>query len=192
MYPKIPDEIYENRCKYCVHFVRDGENRDFEAREAYLHSTNPSCRIFTIAGYKYQIPLMESNRFAGHENVPFFDGECRTFAPRLAYPGICQSCAYHNCFVKGCPTEKRGDDYRRAFIANDHGSEEYASNFYTCSNWKIKDTFKDLLLEDIANGRAPNVIDLETFKLIKIKKVKPLKSKKKEPKAEQLAIDFGL
>ena len=33
MMPKIPDDIFEKRCKYCIHYCRDGENRDFEDKE---------------------------------------------------------------------------------------------------------------------------------------------------------------
>ena len=189
IYPKIPERTYENRCKYCVHFQKEGVNRDYEASEVFSYNVTTSCKILSVSEYSYQTQLFDGNRLAGHTEVLYPDGECRTFAPNLSYPGICQSCEYHNCFVDGFCTAKKAKDYRRAFITNDHGSEQYGSNFYTCSNWRMKSCWKDLLLQDLSAGKVPAIIDPNTFELLKPKE-QVKKSKPKNKKVELLKFDF--
>ena len=164
--PKIPDKIYENRCKYCVHFCRDGENREYEPKDIFSYSIKHSCRILAIAKYCYQKRIENGTLFGDYEYIVYDDGECRSFTPHLSYPGICQSCEYHNCFTDGYCYIEKGSDYRIAFMANTHGDESYASNFYTCSKWKMKSHVKKYFLDDIVLGKVPPIIDIETFKLV--------------------------
>lgn len=193
MLPKIPDMIYENRCRYCIHFQKDGENRDYKATEVFSCFIKPSCKILGVASYCYQIPLIDGNRLAGYTSVVYPDGECRSFTPHLTYPGICRSCQHHNFFAKeeGYCNGIKASDYKKVFIGNNHGSEAYESDFYTCSNWKIKESWKDLLLRDIAAGKVPNVIDSKTFKLIEQKHSNQSKKpKRKEQKVQVLKLDL--
>lgn len=164
--PKIPDDIYENRCRYCFHFCKEGENRDFKDNEVYSYQIKHSCDILGVARYFYQVRHDNGTFWGEVENIAYSDGECRSFSPMLSYPGICNSCRYHNPFVKGYCTIEKGKDYRIAFIANDHGSESYGSGYYTCSNWKMSENAKYYYLKDIVAEKVPPIIDTKTFKLI--------------------------
>lgn len=166
IYPKIPDEIYENRCRYCFHFCKDGENRDFDQKEEYSYSAKLPCRIHSIAGYSHQERVEDGTPRGSYEKIVYTDGECRSFVPHLSYPGICKSCTYHNCFIEGYCTTIKGDDYRRAFLVNGYGNKAYESDFYTCSKWKISERAKDYFLSDMVLERVPLIIDPKTFKLI--------------------------
>lgn len=190
IYPKIPEGTYENRCKYCIHFQKEGVNRDYDASEIFSYSVTTPCRILGVSGYSYQTPLFDGYRLAGHTEVLYPDGECRTFTPHLTYPGICRSCRHHNCFAKeiGYCFDKKASDYKKVFIANNHGSEAYESDFYTCSNWEMKEEWKDLLLRDLSDGKVPAIIDPNTFKLLKPKKQVKM-SKPKKQKIELLKFD---
>ena len=213
IYPKIPDEIYENRCRYCWHFCKDGENRDFDVKEEYSYSTKLPCKIHSIAGYFHQERVQDGTPRGYYKNIPYTDGECRGFTPHLSYPGICQSCEYHNEFVDGYCNGEKGDDYRLAFLANAHGSEQYGSKFYTCSKWKMSSRLKDYYLEDIVYGRVPPIVVVKTFKLVsplklcevaqawaeirekRLAEIEAERKQKEEPKkqaTEQLYLDLGM
>lgn len=166
--PKIPENIFKNRCKYCLHYDPDGENRDFEPKEVFSYSIKRSCQILSVARYFYQVIHENGTYFGEIENIAYSDGECRSFTPYLSYPGICMSCKYHNVFVDGYCTVNngKGDDYHLAFLANGYESEKYKSNYYTCSKWQMSENAKRYYLEDIIKCKVPSIIDPQTFKLI--------------------------
>lgn len=181
--PKIPDDIYESRCKYCTYFCPEGENRVFQDNEVYSYSIKHSCKILSIAGYSYQVWNDEGKVI---DEIAYDDGECRSFLPWYSYPGICASCAYHNHFVEGCCTNsKRGSDYHPAFIARQYGEKaEYL--FYTCSKWKMNDRMKDYYLHAIVLGRVPPILD-ENFELVSPQKASEAALKWAQFREEELA-----
>ena len=181
--PKIPDEIYENRCKYCRHFCQDGENRVFQDNEVYSYSVKKSCGIISIAGYSYQVWDGECRVV---DEVVYDDGECRTFAPWYAYPGICASCAYHNSFVEGCCTNNnRGSDFRPVFIGQQYG-EKNPYEYHTCSKWKMNERLKEHYLRAIVLGRVPPILD-ENFRLVSPQKASEAALRWAQFREEELA-----
>lgn len=94
--PSIPDSIYNNRCRYCMHFT-GLPNTTGELSTGQLFSCKPStpCNIISIAKYCEQKIINYhpvSCTYAVHDN------ECFSFTPNYGYPGICDSCRYSNHF----------------------------------------------------------------------------------------------
>ena len=163
--PKIPDDTFENRCRYCLHFVEGKENREIKDSEVYRPLDNPCpCHVQSIARYCYQVKLPDGR----YENLPYSDGECRSFAPVFGYP-ICRDCEYFNCFMeereyctKSIPLENR----KIAALGNTYGQERYSRNFYVCDKWKLKGHWKDSAIKSVAEGRLPRAFDPDTLKLL--------------------------
>ncbi len=163
--PKIPDAIYENRCRYCWHFLKNGENREIQSHEIWLPEyTFPGpCKIQSIAGYKYQV-----RNNGDCEYFPYEDGECRSFVPAYGYP-MCEYCEHHNHFhedtycLKEIPLEQR----RVVALGNTYGREVYKVGFMICDNWKLSQFWRKDALEKIADGRLPKLMNPETFMLLK-------------------------
>ena len=164
MLPKIPDDIYNNRCRYCLHFCKEAENRDFESKECYSYNLKKPCQIQEIASYKYQV-RHDDGTFRG--SYEYTDGECRSFAPLLSYPGICKSCSYHNSFTSGfCMKADKKKNYHLAVVGNTYGSELYASGYFTCDNWVISENAKRYIAQDLPRERVPLIFDPKTYKLL--------------------------
>ena len=164
--PKIPDDIFENRCRCCRHFIVGKENREIKDGEVWRSSGNPSpCQIQAIAGYKFQVKLPDGR----YVYKPYEDGECRSFAPVFGYP-ICRDCECFNPFMeereyctKSVPLEKRNV----AALGNTYGHERYSRTFYICDKWKLNPTWKDRAITFVAEGRLPKAFDPDTLKLLK-------------------------
>ena len=180
MVPKIPSDIYENRCRYCRHFCQDGENRDYDSRELFSYNVKLPCRVFGISGHCYQINADGVNR-------PYEDGECRSFEPNTSFPGICNSCKYFNHFVDGFCVREKAEDYRYAVRGNTHGNEVYERRFWTCKNWAISDFSKDCYLRDVVDGLAPPILDPRTFKIVSPHKGVEVETHWAELRSEKLA-----
>jgi hypothetical protein len=163
--PKIPDEIYENRCRYCGHFLKDGENREIKSHEIWLpESRFPGpCKIQAIAKYKYQI---RNNGL--YEYLTYEDGECRSFTPKFGYP-MCEYCEHHNHFHEDtyCLKETPFDQRRVVALGNTYGREVYKVGFMICDCWKLRSTVRDTALKYIADGKLPKLMNPETFMLLK-------------------------
>lgn len=180
MVPKIPSDIYENRCRYCRHFCQGGENRDYDSRELFSYNVKLPCRIFGISGHCYQINADGINR-------PYEDGECRSFEPNKSFPGICNSCKYFNHFVDGFCVREKAEDYRYAVRGTTHGNEVYERRFWTCKNWAISDFSKDCYLRDVVDGLAPPILNPRTFKIVAPHKGVEVETHWAELRAEKLA-----
>lgn len=163
--PKIPDEIFENRCRYCRHFIDGKTNREIEDVEVWRCSDNPCpCHIQGIARYCYQVKLPDGR----YEKLPYSDGECRSFAPVFGYP-ICRDCEYFNCFmeereycINSIPLEKR----KMAALGNTYGRKNFSRIFYVCAKWKLKDIWKESAIKLVAEGKLPKSFDPDTLKLL--------------------------
>ena len=94
---QIPDDIWETRCKYCVH-KRGEKNLPFDIvmieRPAY--ETVIPCRILRLF----------------REISP---GECVNFTPKRGTKGICMSCKYDNIFHEGFCTKEGHAPKRKVF-----------------------------------------------------------------------------
>lgn len=162
--PRIPDEIYENRCKYCWHFVKNKENREIKEYEIFLHGDRKPCpcKIQLIAQYRYQICDNGEYKY-----IPYEDGECRSFSPNYGYP-MCYSCEHFDRFSKehsrkkDVPLSKR----KRVALGNTYGNESRERGFLICSNWECAKHSRDYALKNAAEGRIPRMFDSKTFKLL--------------------------
>lgn len=161
--PKIPDAIYENRCRYCSFFLKDGENREIKSNEVWRHNFPGPCKIQGTADYMYSV--WKNNEYEEHV---YEDGECRSFTPRYGYP-MCEYCEHHNHFhedtycLKEIPFEKR----RVVALGNTYGRDVYKVGFMICDRWKLSSTFRDTALKHIADGKLPKLMNPETFMLLK-------------------------
>lgn len=163
--PKIPDAIYENRCRYCRFFLKDGENREIKTNEVWQHNFPGSCKIQGIARYNYQI-----RNNGDYEKIPYEDGECRSFTPNYGYP-MCEYCEYFNHFHKDayCFKEIPFDKRRVVALGNTYGRDVYKAGFMICDKWKLSHTWRNGVLKSIADGNLPKLMDPETFMLLKPK-----------------------
>ena len=165
MLPKIPDDIYENRCKYCMHHIQGKENREIKNNEVYRSLDNPCvCKIQSIARYKYQEHDKEWQEFW---YVPYEDGECRSFTPNFGYP-ICNYCEYCNQFMPDseyCTKETK--NRKVATIGNNYGAEYWKFAYMICDYWKMKSLWRSDALEKVAKGKLPQCFDPVTYKLLK-------------------------
>lgn len=165
--PRIPDDIYNNRCRYCLHFCAEGENRDFEPREVLSPRIRSSCNILGVSSYGVQ----RKNETNGEYYYKVYeDGECRSFAPRWTHPGICHSCRHHNTFREDtnyCMLPIEAQKNRRiAVILNDYGSDAHRSSGDVCDKWEYRSHIKDRAVDEAAKGLIPAIFDPKTFKLL--------------------------
>ncbi len=159
--PKIPDDIYEKRCKYCKFFTVGQENRELRSNEVF--SNKPKvCRIQGIARYCYQTREKDGTCI----EHPYEDGECRSFNPNYGYP-VCYHCKYYNhfredgnCCSKNVPMSKR----RSPAIVGPSKYNEF--DYLVCDNWTCSTTFQSSAIRLAAEGRLPRVFDSKTFKLL--------------------------
>ena len=93
---RIPENIWENRCKYCIH--KQGEkNLPIPKSEVYRPRIELPCRIIAIAQPGKRMP-----------------NECFSFAPANVY-GICATCKHDNSFCDGWCMKKDHKEERRVF-----------------------------------------------------------------------------
>ncbi len=165
MLPKIPDDIYNNRCKYCRHFIEGKENREIKNNEIWRYNDNPCvCNIQCIAQYKHQ---EHDDNWREFWYVPYDDGECRSFTPSVGYP-ICNYCEYYNSFMneqKYCTITPK--NRRIAVIGNQYGGEHWEYAYMICDKWKMDSIWQRNALEYVARGRLPAIFNPNTFKLLK-------------------------
>lgn len=164
MLPKIPDDIYENRCRYCIHFIAGKENREIKPNEVNRNIDNPCvCKVQSIAGYKYQ---EHNGDYSEFWYVPYDDGECRTFAPNFGYP-ICRYCEYFAPFNKELEYCKiKPTNRKTALIGRMYDGEFWKYGYMICDKWKMGELGRHKAIEKVAEGRLPQCFDPTTFKLL--------------------------
>ena len=165
MLPAIPNAIFENRCKYCMHYIEGKENREIKQNETYRNIDNPCvCKIQSIAGYKYQ---KHNKDWTDFWYVPYDDGECRTFAPNFGYP-ICNYCEHFAPFNKESEYCRIGPKNRKTVvIGRCYDGEFWKYGFMICDKWKMHEIGRRYALERVAEGKLPQCFDPVTFKLLK-------------------------
>lgn len=147
---KIPDDVFETRCRYCSH--RMPENENIEIPDEYLFS----------AAWQRKRPCQVMG-ICTPDKIP---GECLNFAP-VEYFGICQSCEHTSQFREGYCTCKDGPiNKRRLFVGHGGWGSDY---FYdhclsTCDRYEVHGSHVKRLLELAAMGRTPRNFDPETMK----------------------------
>lgn len=143
---KIPDDVFETRCRYCHHGRAHNGNADVTSSRILSSSYHDklSCEIFGIAQC---------------DKIP---GECLSFKPYM-YFGICQYCQYNNSFVDGYCTRGEQPNKRQLFLgwgpggaAADYWSKHCLS---TCDNYIVSSRWIDHIIKAVAEGRSPANFD---------------------------------
>lgn len=146
---KIPDDVFKNRCPYCIHGQTRAGNKDIP--EAWVfqiyHMKDLSCKIFGVAWC---------------DEIP---GECRSFTP-LDIFGICKTCAHFNQFhgKTGCLLEE-SPNRRQVYIGMPFG-ETYESELFTCDEYTVQQRKARHMVELAAQGKIPQNFDPETMEPI--------------------------
>lgn len=98
---RIPGDVWETRCRYCVH--KTGE-KNIPIPVALVHKTHVQkvipCRIMTVSK-------------PGNE----IKGECMSFTPKDVY-GICETCKHNNIFHEGYCMKENHAEQHRVFYGN--------------------------------------------------------------------------
>ena len=105
---RIPDDVWENRCRLCVHKNAE-ENvpvpRELVYRPQYAEVI--PCRIMTVA------------------SMNGVTGECMSFTPRIDVGGICRSCVHTSYFHDGYCRKDGHAPKRQVYRGQDWGQEYY-------------------------------------------------------------------
>ena len=110
---KIPDDVWETRCKFCVHKHAE-ENASIPMDVVYrpMYSHLIPCRIMTVS----------------HPNEK--PGECMSFAPKPDTYGICETCKHNNIFADGFCLKKDHAEQRRVFFGQSYNGGERLQDYY--------------------------------------------------------------
>ena len=114
---KIPDDVFRNRCAWCIHRNPGRDNIEILEREMYLHSIREKTPCLIIG-------VCRPNRIKG---------ECESFYPMHIY-GICYTCAHYNNFFEDtdcCTLYERPNRHR--VYAGDRGGVQAA--LFTCDRY---------------------------------------------------------
>lgn len=144
--PSIPDNIYNNRCRYCMHFT-GLPNTTGELSTGQLFSCKPStpCNIISIAKYCEQKIINYHPVSCTYE---VHDNECFSFTPNYGYPGICDSCRYSNHFFDKsdyCRLPKEEITDRHPLLIgctySQRKTDYWTYAYHTCSKWQLSDSW---------------------------------------------------
>lgn len=148
---KIPDDVYSTRCRYCHHGRAGAENVEIPKEKlfSYFWTKDAPCNIIGIS------------------NCDKAPGECLSFTPNPMF-GICQYCAFNNCFHDGyCTTPGGPINKRRVFLGwggggyqNDYWGEHV---LFTCDRYQVDTHWKDIIIREVLNGRSPANFDPDTW-----------------------------
>lgn len=148
---KIPDDVYSTRCCYCKHRQAVTENKEIPDDKLFIHfwASQSPCQIIGIAQCG---------------KVP---GECLSFKPNPMF-GICQYCAYTNSFCNGFCTAPGGPvNKRRVFLGWSSLGEYWSGHaLFTCDRYQVSEFWKDLILRNALEGRAPTNFDPDTWEAL--------------------------
>lgn len=148
---KIPEDVYETRCQYCLHGLPGAQNIEIPDDKLFYHNfaKNSPCQVIGIA----QCDKVE--------------GECLSFHPNPMF-GICEYCAFNNSFHTGyCTFPGGAANKRRVYLGWRGGGfrDDYwgEHSLFTCDHYQVAATWKDLILRNALEGRAPANFDPDTW-----------------------------
>lgn len=147
---KIPDDVFKNRCPYCMHGQVRAGNKDIPEGWVFqiYHIKDLSCRVMGVARY---------------DRIP---GECESFQPNDIF-GICLTCMHFSSYhgTTGCVLDDH-PNRRCVYVVNSYGKSTYANIGYTCDNYEVKPYLTERMVSEAAAGRIPQNFDPKTMEPI--------------------------
>lgn len=145
---KIPDDVFDNRCRWCVHGRVNNGNDEVPGRLLYKSSYHDKlpCNIMGIA---------KCEKVAG---------ECLSFSPNWMF-GICKTCVSNNMFHDGFCTRANGPQNKRlVFLGSDLTKDGYYQHERSaCDRYKVDERLKGFIMENVLAGKAPTNFDPDTW-----------------------------
>lgn len=169
--PSIPDSIYNNRCRYCIHFTGlPNTVGELSTAQMFSNRDTTPCRIVSIAEYCEQ-KILSYKPFSCTYEV--HTDECFSFSPNYGYPGICFSCRYFDIWrdeVNYCelPKDEIADRHPMLIGSNCNRKEitYWTYAYHTCSKWQLSALWYDTAVKNTTEGRLPKTWDPLTKKLL--------------------------
>lgn len=144
---KIPDNVWENRCRYCIHGNINGLQ---EIPKSWIwknyHDQDRPCKIIGVS----------------HPDES--TGECSSFAPNHIY-GICATCKHDNIFHEGYCMMPEQPNRRQIYTGQGYSKPSYwaVHRLSTCDNYTPDPDWKDIMIREAAEGKIPRNFDPETM-----------------------------
>lgn len=109
----IPADVWERRCKYCVHRMKNVENIPVPVAwlGSYRYDKYIPCRILSIV----------------HMDRP---GECGSFRPEYNVSGVCGSCKHNRQFADGFCSKADHAEQKRVYYSGDYGGDERNRDYW--------------------------------------------------------------
>ena len=122
---KIPDDVWEDRCRLCIHKnAQENIPVPLWAVHKPQYEEIIPCRIMSIC---------RSN------DRP---GECMSFAPQMKVYGICETCRYNNIFEDDFCMKKDHAEQRRVFFGTHYGGDERKIDYYSRHRLSVCDDYE--------------------------------------------------
>lgn len=151
---KIPEDVFINRCRWCLHGNKDGKNIEIPEADIYKakYRDRQPCQIMGISS---------------HSVVP---GECLSFMPRFMY-GICATCEHNNAFTENYCMRPEQPNKRQLFMGNSfsgmHGRDYWGKHMLsTCDAYTPDPYWFDIMRRDAAAGLIPRNFNPDTMRPI--------------------------
>lgn len=150
---KIPDDVFENRCRWCIHGRVNNGNEEVPGN--LLHKSS----------YHDKLPC----NIMGIAKCEKVTGECLSFHPHWIY-GICQTCAFDNMFHEGFCTHPAGPaNKRQVFLGSDFTADNYYRHYRsTCDRYQVAERCKNTIMANVLAGKAPANFDPDTWEPLEL------------------------
>lgn len=143
---KASEKLIETRCKFCIHYLPNGEKSFWHRGEVTY------CRIESVARHT--------------------DDDCMDFNPNAMF-GICKYCEYYNSFHGPTYCRRNEQPNRRRVYGKPAPTTPIGNSFdlYTCDNYIADYWWRPRILKNLINDRCPANFDPDTWQFIEGRKL---------------------